>query len=198
MLIARVRSGSTFSHTCPPHICHAPACRVPCIVQRIYQPTLGPLVLINKSAIWLSHISCPNCHNIPVVHMSTPQPTKQSRELSNAMYDDWKRKVGTIPAGLLLSVTWAMGIPSMHCTSRVAWHAAPLCAPPARMGRLISLPYPPALQGPLMHACSPFLLIMGISERPHCVAIDGRWWTTPRSGRVRASVRARDPCSDER
>ena len=36
MLIARVRSGSTFSHTSPPHICHATACRVPCIaiVQR--------------------------------------------------------------------------------------------------------------------------------------------------------------------
>ena len=185
MLIARVRSGSTFSHTCPPHICHAPACRVPCIVQRIYQPTLGPLVLINKSAIWLSHISCPNCHNIPVVLMATPQPTKQSRELSNAMYDDWKRKVGTIPAGLLLSVTWAMGIPSMHCTSRVAWHAAPLCAPPARMGRLISLPYPPALQGPLMHACSPF-------------TPSGRWRCAPRratAARRRAEAGAPSPSS---
>ena len=140
MLIACARSDSTFSHTFPPHICHAPACRVPCIVQRIYQPTLGPLVLINKSAIWLSHISCPNCHNIPVVLMSTPQPTKQSRELSNAMYDDWKRKVGTIPAWLLLSVTWALphwAYPP--CIAPAQQHAAP----PTRMGRLISLPYPP-------------------------------------------------------
>ena len=34
MLIACARSDSTFSHTFPPHICHAPACRVPCIEQR--------------------------------------------------------------------------------------------------------------------------------------------------------------------
>ena len=74
--------------------------------------------------------------------MATPQPTKQSRELSNAMYDDWKRKVGAIPAWLLLSITLAMDLPSMHCMSTVACCSL-VCPPPTRMGRLVSIPCPP-------------------------------------------------------